>query len=578
MRLTHVAIGRDDGAAGPEWLALGSVPVADGVVRSAGLELELTRTSLGSGLRVDAMVRNPTSRDFAVGSVRFKIECKPEVVLEHGYQSWSPVSRRSPGRTRPWRRRAPSWTKAVWHARPDLAGRAVTGDQFLVIGSNRQFSADNGVVGFLDAKRHLSTVVARPDGVWAAAWLDGVALPPGSSRPLDPLWIASGDPGRLYSELAGLWADEASARRNAASPLGWCSWYQYFSEVTPEDIRRNLSLANQHGMALVQVDDGYQRAVGDWLTPRPSWSEDGDGFGQIAAVADEIRAAGLLPGIWTAPFLVSPKSEVARRFPEWVATDDRGRPLRAMWNPRSWGGWVYALDTTRPAVLEHLTTTFHRLAEMGFDYHKIDFCYAATMPGRRLGDGTQTRAEALRAGLVAVREGIGPTRQLLGCGCPLGPAVGIVDAMRVSPDTAPRWGPGVVQVPGYPDTAPSARNAVRASVLRAPLHRRLWVNDPDCLVIRPVKTHLSESHRAILASVVAGTGGFTLLSDDLALYGDAEWNAVARLAATHSLADRPLSIEDPFAEEVRVTSDLAQLRVRWTGKNPRALWTTSGGT
>ena len=72
-----------------------------------------------------------------------------------------------------------------------------------------------------------------------------------------------------------------------------------------------------------------------------------------------------------------------------------------------------------------------------------------------------------------------------------------------------------------------------ASVLRAPLHRRLWVNDPDCLLLRPVQTELSAEQRALVAGVVAGTGGFTLLSDDLALYGDAEWAEVAALVRRH---------------------------------------------
>ena len=431
-----------------------------------------------------------------------------------------------------------------------------------------------GVVGFLHVAHHLSTVVATPQGVWAGAWLDGVVLSPGATRLLDPLWISAGDPGARYSEYADLWAAEASARRDGASPLGWCSWYQYFWRVTPAHIRQNLELAGRHGVALVQIDDGYQRAIGDWLLPRDAWSDaDAGPLGEIERLAREIGAAGREPGIWTAPFVATLDSELAQSHPDWFVRDGRNRPRRAMWNPESWGGWAYALDTTRPDVLEHLTSTFERLTGLGFRYHKIDFCYAAAMVGRRVGDGTTTRAEALRAGMAAVRAGIGDDSYLLGCGCPLGPAAGLVDALRVSPDTAPRWGPEPVHPEGYPETGPAARNAVSASVLRAPLHRRLWVNDPDCLLLRSEQTELSAEQRTLLARVVAGTGGFMLLSDDLALYGDAEWAAVAELVRHHDVSDRPLDLIDPFADVVQVRSDAATLDVRWTGPNPTAEWT-----
>ncbi len=577
VRLTHVAVDRDSAPAREAaWQWSGSVPAMDGSMRLNGLELELTHTALGSGTRVDVALHNPTTTAVELHAVRFKIDAAPRVVLENGYQSWSPVAARAVSSIRPWRRFAPEWAKGTWHAAPWLAGRAVTGDQYLVTGPGGSSSSPSeGVVGFLHAARHLSTVVATPQGVWAGAWLDGVVLAPGSTRPLDPLWISAGDPGARYSEYADLWAAEASARRDGSSPLGWCSWYQYFSRVTPEDIRQNLELARRHGVALVQIDDGYQRAIGDWLLPRDAWSGANVGqLGEIERLAEEIQAAGVEPGIWTAPFVATLDSELAQSHPDWFVRDGLDRPLRAMWNPGSWGGWAYALDTTRPDLLEHLTRTFERLTALGYRYHKIDFCYAAAMVGRRAGDGTTSRAEALRAGMTAVRAAIGDDAYLLGCGCPLGPAAGLVDALRVSPDTAPRWDPGPFQLAGYPETAPAARNAVSASVLRAPLHRRLWVNDPDCLLLRPVQTELSAEQRALLARVVAGTSGFTLLSDDLALYGDAEWAEVAELVRRHDACDRPLDLVDPFADMLQVRSESATLDVRWSGPNPTAAWAT----
>jgi alpha-galactosidase len=323
--------------------------------------------------------------------------------------------------------------------------------------------------------------------------------------------------------------------------------------VTPEQVRANTRLAAAHDLDVVQVDDGYQAAIGDWLATNDRWREG------THAIARDIAAAGRRPGIWTAPFLAGADSALAREHPDWMVAHGTGAPLRAMYNP-AWGGWAWALDTTRAEVLDHLRRTYAALAAEGWTYHKIDFCYAAALLGGRVSGRTTTRAEALRAGLEAVREGIGPDAFLVGCGCPLAQAVGVVDAMRVSPDVAPHWEPRS-SWPGLAETAVAARNAVTASALRAPLHRRLWINDPDCVLLRPSATELTPEQRRQLADVVGGTGGFTVVSDDLSLYGDEEWAALNGLRSLAPSVDAPLTITDPFDPVVTVASPRHRIEV-----------------
>jgi alpha-galactosidase len=288
----------------------------------------------------------------------------------------------------------------------------------------------------------------------------------------------------------------------------------------------------------------------------------------VAGLAAEIRAAGLEAGIWTAPFLLSGDCDVLRDHPDWVSIHDpTGYPSKAAYNPGNWGGWALALDTTRPDVLDHLRTTYAALVDDGFDYHKIDFCYAAALPARRH-DRTKTRAQSLRAGLDAVREGIGERSFLLGCGCPFGPAVGVVDAMRVSADVAPVWAPDNHWA-GLYETAPAAVNAIAASVLRAPLHRRVFINDPDCLLLRPTDTHLDAGQRSFLAAVITGTGAFTVVSDDLRRYTDAEWGLLEALRSVHDDVDTLLDIDDPFADPIVVRSAAgSMLTVDWRDDAP----------
>lgn len=503
----------------------------------------------GEGGRIDITIRNGGRDTVRLDRAEIETGLRPSQVLEHGHQSWSAVRRTTADDVRPERADLPDWARGTHLSHPERAGRVVTGDQFLV--------TDTGVAGFLDARSHLGTVEARTDGsVIAVALLDDVPLEPGAERRLDPLWIASGDAGPLYSQFADLWGATAGARVPDRSVFGWCSWYQYFAEVLPEHIRSNLALAAEHGVDVVQIDDGYQQAIGDWLTPRATWAEG------TAPLADEIRAAGLQAGIWTAPFLIGEDSQLVTEHPDWVPRHKSGHGARAMYNPWSWGGWALVLDTTRDDVLDHLRSTYAALVEQGFDYHKIDFCYAAALPAARF-DQTKTRAESLRLGLDAVRDGIGADSFLLGCGCPFGPAVGVVDAMRVSADVAPVWAPDQ-SWPGLEETAPAARNAVIASALRAPLHRRVFLNDPDCLLIRPTDTHLDATHRQVLTDVIAGTGAFLLLSDDLSTYTDEQWAVVDQLRAMQPALDTTLDIVDPFATPLVVqSSNGTRLTVDW---------------
>jgi alpha-galactosidase len=158
--------------------------------------------------------------------------------------------------------------------------------------------------------------------------------------------------------------------------------------------------------------------------------------------------------------------------------------------------------------------------QWGFRMLKIDFLNAAALPGHR-SNPKHTRAEALRAGLQAIRQGVGEDTFLLGCGCPFGPAIGLVDAMRIGPDTAPSWnpyfhwlewaGPLIKNNPSIP----SLRNALRNTLNLNSLHRRFWWNDPDCLVIRDDDSRLDDAEVQSEITLIGLSGGMLISSDDL---------------------------------------------------------------
>ena len=343
--------------------------------------------------------------------------------------------------------------------------------------------------------------------------LDAV-LEPNEERDLERIRISLGESAtQLLEEYAEELGRIASARTAHPFLAGWCSWYHFFSEVSEDDVLRNLdalaAARDDLPVDVVQIDDGYQRQIGDWLQTNEKFPRG------LAPLAADIRAAGFTAGLWTAPFCVVPESALFGEHPEWLLTDGAGL-FRGLLHP-TWSSdaSVHVLDTTRRDVLDHLESVFAQLVGLGFHYLKLDFLYAAAMRCSSADPGV-SRARRLRQGMLAIREGAGPEAFLLGCGCPLGAAVGIVDGMRVGPDVAPYWEMRPEHaIPGIEETIPSTRSAVRSTLARAWMHRRLWLNDPDCLMARSSDTGLSSDERKTLASAIAITGGMLVFSDDI---------------------------------------------------------------
>lgn len=441
--------------------------------------------------------------------------------LRNGYQSWSPCGVARLGLDEdPSRAGAPELVRALHHADAEVAPPGELRSELVTVLRRRPGDALL-CVGFLGGTEHDGTIRCRLDGgrvrLAAEAFLGGAVLAPGEVRPLHPVRLAEGDPAEGPELLAG-WADaagEAGAARTAGIyTVGWCSWYQYFHRVTEADVRANLARvsASDWPFAVFQLDDGYQRAIGDWLLPNERFP------GGLEALADSVRRKGPEPGIWLAPFLAAPDSSLLARHPDWTATHRSGRPLVGSVNA-AWGGPVLVLDTTRPEVLAHLEATAGALVAMGYRYLKLDFTYAPAAPGR-YADPSRTPAQRVRAGMEAIRRGAGERTFLLGCGLPLGAGIGVVDGMRIGPDVAPWWGPRDA-FPGYADAAPSTLNAWRSTLVRSAFHRRLWLNDPDCLMLRTADTDLTREAVRAWALAVGQSGGMALVSDDLALL-DAE--------------------------------------------------------
>ncbi|MGW1361645.1 glycoside hydrolase family 36 protein [Streptomyces chartreusis] len=400
-------------------------------------------------------------------------------VHEEGWQSWSPSGAYALGE-RPYRATNDNWATVCYRPGVTVPEGAFQGEGLLALDPG-----DGSPVRLWAATDPLSEVpsvrLVLTDGDVAEVSADGPVKE----------WTGTG-----IQSVLGDWADSLGLPAPRPAPTVWCSWYEYFTAVTEDDIHENLRAMDTLDLPVdvVQIDDGYQKALGDWLTLSGR-------FRSRAGIADAIRARGRRAGIWTAPFLVDPASDLAAEHPEWLVRAEDGDFAHA---GRNWGHDLRVLDTTHPGAAAYLTEVFRTLRAEGYDYFKVDFLYAGALDGVR--HDTETDAlTAYRDGVRLIREAIGADAYLLGCGAPMLPSLGLFDAMRVSPDTAPHRRPEADD-----HSQPGQDPAEFTGAGRQWQHGRLWINDPDCLMARPaVET------RERWAAHVEATGGLMASSDRL---------------------------------------------------------------
>ena len=341
---------------------------------------------------------------------------------------------------------------------------------------------------------------------------EGLELAPGQTWELEEFTAQSGAQREALLDALCQRIQANHPKRNGfhLPPTGWCSWYCFGPKVTSENIRQNLDwiTTNAPQLRYIQIDDGYQPWMGDWL-------ETGKSFGgDIKGVLKEIRARGFEPAIWVAPFVASPQSKLFKEHPDWFMKGEDGKPLRS--DQVGFGGWRlgpwYALDGTHPEAARFLETLFRTLRkEWGCTYFKLDAIYWGALHRARLHDPHATRIEAYRRGMEAIARGADDAF-ILGCNHPMWPSLGLIDGARSSMDISRHWS--------------SIRDIGRQNLLRGWQNGRFWWNDPDCLVLSsgPVldehgettgRKGLPENEVLFHAATVYATGGMLLSGDDL---------------------------------------------------------------
>lgn len=341
------------------------------------------------------------------------------------------------------------------------------------------------------------TVDEDEDAITALALVfgvDGLELGPGESAVMQPVLIIDGrDSQAMIERYADETAEEMGARVPDRVPTGWRRPGAMTDETSEAELIASLERVKQEGFRgeLFEVPGGFQAHIGDWLTPNEKFPSG------MKALASRIGDAGYRPGLWMAPFLLQEESTALRDHPEMTLKGRDGAPLLVDTTLRR----CAVLDCTQPtaeAWLRHLVDTIVR--EWGYTQLCLDGLELAVQAA---GDVEYSAAGTtglgnLRRGLKIIREAAGDGALILANDSVFGPAIGLVDAMRVSPEAEDVWMDGL---------NPSIKRSAAMTLQRNWMHGRLWANDPGYLVAAEAESGLGAAEGRFLATSIALSGG-----------------------------------------------------------------------
>lgn len=370
------------------------------------------------------------------------------------------------------------------------------------------------LIGFASTFRFSGYIRFNETALQIALNCENIQLLPGEAIKLEQLFMVRGEKNHILS----LFADALNANHPRLEfpeiPTGWCSWLVYGPNITAQNIYDNLEAIqkNQLELKYIQIDDGYQPYMGDWLGSSDKFE------GGVKRVCEDIKEQGFEPAIWVAPFIAEKNSELFSQHPDWFVKGEDGAPLCSA--EVTFGGWRcgpwYMLDTTHPDALEYLKTVFRTMHdEWGVKYYKLDANMWGAFPYGYRYDDRKTCIEAYRLGMQAIVEAAGKDSFILGCNAPMWPSIGVVHGMRITNDNGR----------GFSRFASLARECFN----RNWQHNRLWINDPDTVLLRNANikimdptgketliSKISEDEFCFNAAYTMASGGMVLSGDDIA--------------------------------------------------------------
>lgn len=338
----------------------------------------------------------------------------------------------------------------------------------------------------------------KKSSVTAEKDFDGVTFR-GNSRLIDFVHLNGG-----YDEVFDKWFEMMNIQcRQTEKKCGYTTWYNYYGNVDENIVKRDLKAlsALPEKVDIFQIDDGYQRCIGEWLHHDEKKFPSG-----MKKLADEIHNNDMLAGLWLAPFAATKNSFIYKEHKDWLVHYDNGKLYPAGAN---WGGF-YAIDFYNQDAAKYIRKVFDTiLNDWGYDMVKLDFLYAACIVPMH----NKSRGQIMCEAMDFIRDCVGD-KLILGCGVPLMPSFGKVDFCRVGADVALEW---KYNPYGIREDV-STPNTINCSVFRRGLNGRAFMNDPDVFLLRDNNIKMSFEQRKLIAEINSVFGSLLFVSDNVSQY------------------------------------------------------------
>ncbi len=340
--------------------------------------------------------------------------------------------------------------------------------------------------------------------------LDGLKLSAGESFTVIDYYLVND-----YEKGMALF-DEVFPPSPVKKLLGYTSWYNYYQNITEDIILRDLNALDER-FDLFQIDDGYETVVGAWTDVDEKKFPVG-----LKGIVDKAHEKGYLAGIWLAPFVAETKSKVFNEHPDWFEFD--GQKVLCGSN---WSGF-YALNLEKEPVKRYIARCLQFFIDLGFDFFKLDFLYASTLPACK-GITRSMAAEKAYSFLREVLKG----KLILGCGATIFNAAKRFDYMRIGPDVSLSFD-DVWYMRFMHNERISTKTTLQNTVYRSFMNGRLFGNDPDVFLLRDDNIKLSKAQKKALITLNALFGSLLMTSDNIAAYDDEK----------RALLDKALALKD----------------------------------
>jgi hypothetical protein len=389
---------------------------------------------------------------------------------------------------------------------------------------------------------------------------------PGKTRPIDTVVL-----GCFADARCGLEAYADAVARHyqielKPKPGVYCTWYP--SGASDEHkLAENTAFAQQHlkpfGLSVMQIDDKWQAILprgfqheGKIQTTGPIKvfvDANANYASGMAHTAEKIAARGMAAGIWFMPFAGNFRNPYFDH--DIFAKNPDGTPF----HDQRWSGTC--LDMSHPKAQAFLAETVQRIHGWGYRYFKLDGLHTGapskniyvntkyqdgSFADSRLHDPDATHLAAYRRGLQIVRANA-PDTFILGCNVSqnmfsMGPAFGLIDAMRIGPDN------GGAARGNWNQVVKGAWHGTNLYFLNG----RVWHNDPDPVYVRP--SNPLESARW-MCSWIAVAGAMHTSSMQYAELPAERLDLLKRCLPSHDLPARPVDLLETNEPRIWLTGN-----------------------